>query len=191
MSFWAQASGYLVVAPEIPRLGKYKHDNDYFPKYMEDPHCWVARLLTSNREKWTWASWERRVLPSILFVRWFKDGECVDDEIIAIPDEDSKALVFPTGSEGPLRLTVSPAMDDFYGLTWHVTFHGRLRDVENLDAIVKWWNTLKKYLTISSGHIECECHNKYYTDTIAIDDYQLYDKTLYVPKDDQSGQYES
>lgn len=191
MSFWAKASGYLVVAPEIPRLGKYKHNDDYFPEYMEDPHCWVARLLTSNREKWTWARGDRYVLPPTLFARWFKDGECVDDEIIAIPDEDSKALVFPAGSEGPLQLTVSPTIDDFYGLAWHVTFHGKLRDVENLDAIVKWWNTLKKYLIISSGHIECECHNKYYTDTIAIDDYQLHNKTLYVPKDDQSGQHES
>lgn len=191
MSFWVEASGYLVVRPDIPRLGKYKHNDDYFPEYMEDPHCWVARLLTSNREKWTWARSDRYVLPPTLFARWFKDGECVDDEIIAMPDEDSKALAFPAGSEGPLQLTVSPAMDEFYGLVWHVIFHGRLRDVENLDAIVKWWNTLKKYLSIHSGHIECECHNKYYTDTIAPTNYKEYNKTLYVHEDDQRSKSES
>ena len=185
MSFWTDASGYLIVYPEIPLFGKYKDNDDYSHQYLEDPHQWVAMLLTSNREKWTWARDERYVLPSTLFVRWFKDGEFVDDEIIAMPDEDSKALVFPTGSEGPLQLTISPAMDEFYGLVWHVTFHGRLRDVENLDAIVKWWNTLKKYLAIHSGHIECECHNKYYTDTIAPTNYKEYNKTLYVPEDDQ------
>lgn len=192
MSFWAEASGYLIVYPEIPRFGRYKDNDDYFPEYhLEDPHCWVARLLTSNREKWSWARASRYVLPPTLFVRWFKDGEFVDDEIISIPDEDSKALVFPTGSEGPLQLTVSPAMDEFYGLAWHVTFHGKLRDVETLDAIVKWWNTIKKYLSIRSGHIECECHNKYYTDTIVPTTYEEYNKTLYVPKGDQEGEQES
>lgn len=189
MSFWTEASGYLIVYPEIPLFGKYKDDDDYAHQYLEDPHRWVAQILPGAREK---SHWERPVLvlPSSLFVRWFKDGECVDDEIIWIPDEDSKALSFPSGTEGPLQLTISPAMDEFYGLVWHVTFHGRLRDVENLDAIVKWWNTLKKYLAIHSGHIECECHNKYYTDTITTN-YKEYGKTLYVPEDDQRGKSKS
>lgn len=189
MSFWTEASGYLIVYPEIPLFGKYKDDDDYSHQYLEDPHRWVAQILPGAREK---SHWERPVLvlPASLFVRWFKDGECVDDEIIWIPDEDSKALSFPSGTEGPLQLTISPAMDEFYGLVWHVTFHGRLRDVENLDAIVKWWNTLKKYLAIHSGHIECECHNKYYTDTITTN-YKEYGKTLYVPEDDQRGKSES
>ena len=189
MSFWTEASGYLIVYPEIPLFGKYKDNDDYAHQYLEDPHRWVAQILPGAREK---SHWERPVLvlPASLFVRWFKDGECVDDEIIWIPDEDSKALAFPSGTEGPLQLTISPAMDEFYGLVWHVTFHGRLRDVENLDAIVKWWNTLKKYLAIHSGHIECECHNKYYTDTITTN-YKEYGKTLYVPEDDQRGKSES
>lgn len=189
MSFWTEASGYLIVYPEIPLFGKYKDDDDYSHQYLEDPHRWVAQILPGAREK---SHWERPVLvlPASLFVRWFKDGECVDDEIIWIPDEDSKALSFPSGTEGPLQLTISPAMDEFYGLVWHVTFHGRLRDVENLDAIVKWWNTLKKYLAIHSGHIECECHNKYYTDTITTN-YKEYGKTLYVPEDDQRGKSDS
>jgi hypothetical protein len=189
MSFWTEASGYLIVYPEIPLFGKHKDDDDYSHQYLEDPHRWVAQILPGAREK---SHWERPVLvlPASLFVRWFKDGECVDDEIIWLPDEDSKALAFPSGTEGPLQLTISPAMDEFYGLVWHVTFHGRLRDVENLDAIVKWWNTLKKYLAIHSGHIECECHNKYYTDTITTN-YKEYGKTLYVPEDDQRGKSES
>ena len=189
MSFWTEASGYLIVYPEIPLFGKYKDDDAYSHQYLEDPHRWVAQILPGAREK---SHWERPVLvlPASLFVRWFKDGECVDDEIIWIPDEDSKALSFPSGTEGPLQLTISPAMDEFYGLAWHVTFHGRLRDVENLDAIVKWWNTLKKYLAIHSGHIECECHNKYYTDTITTN-YKEYGKTLYVPEDDQRGESDS
>lgn len=189
MSFWTEASGYLIVYPEIPLFGKYKDNDDYSHQYLEDPHRWVAQILPGAREK---SHWERPalVLPASLFVRWFKDGECVDDEIIWLPDEDSKALAFPSGTEGPLQLTISPAMDEFYGLVWHVTFHGRLRDVENLDAIVKWWNTLKKYLAIHSGHIECECHNKYYTDTITTN-YKEYGKTLYVPEDDQRGESDS
>lgn len=181
MSFWTQVSGYMIVRNEIPEYGRYAGNDDWAGRTLEDPHNWISRILLKARENWAEdEDVKLHYLPDSLYIRWFKDGELEEDELVEFPKEDIKKLVFPHGSEGPLSLTIATDMDAGYALRWHVVFSGGLRDRENIKFIVDWWETLKKYLVIDSGHIQCESWDTYYTDTIYGDEPYTTSKKRYV-----------
>lgn len=171
MSFWSEVNGYMIIEPEIPDcFGKHAGVDDWTRKVMYQPHEWVSRLLPAMREAWDREHAWRTVLPGGFYIDWETyedDGTVVyDDDICYIPDEDAQKLRFPAGSEGPMSMTISTRLDPFYGMQFHVVFDGNLRDVENIDAIVEWWETIKKYLVIKEGHIFAASEDTYYEDSV-------------------------
>lgn len=175
MSTWTHCSGYMVVSPDKPMFGTlHSNEDGWVGEYSFDgERQWIGQLLVTPREQCGWNYDECSVLPVSSLIEWKKytSDEIIEErEVYYYSEEDNKKLQFPSGSEGPLNLTVTACVNK-HGLVWHVVFHGFLRNYETCQPIVKWWNTLKKYLTIYNGHIYASSGKDYFEDTIYDEDY--------------------
>ena len=182
MSAWTHCSGYMVVSPEKPMFGTlHVNEEDWTSEYSFDKdQQWVGQLLVTAREEYGWSWDDYPILPVNSIIEWKKytSDEVIEErEVYNYPEEDNKKLRFPSGSEGPLNLTVTACVNK-HGLAWHIVFHGCLRDYETCQPIAEWWNTLKKYLTIYSGHIYASSRDDYFEDTIYDKDYDKNGKVL-------------
>lgn len=171
MSDWVKVSGYMIISPEIPNIfGKYKDNEEWSRELLYDPNSWVASILPESREKCNYTYNYKHVLPSVLYIDWVREsqsgGVIHEDEIVNISDIDKKKLSFPTGSEGPLDLSITPRLSSAYGLVYHVVFDGSLRDRSELEPIKDWWSTIKKYLVINRGYIYASSLGTEYSDFI-------------------------
>lgn len=172
MSDWLKVSGYLIVSPDLPNnFGKHHNDTFWYAEHMEDPHCWISRILNANQQNWqTTDHTIRYILPSTLHIRWeHRFKALTEDEIIFFTDEEKEKLLFPSGSEGPLDLSISSRLDPYYGLQYHVTFNGSLRNRSDLTMVIDWWTTIKKYLKITDGHIFASTATNYFEDSLHLE----------------------
>lgn len=170
MSDWTKVSGYMIVYPEVPvnSFGKYAGDPDWDGRTDEDPYRWIAAVLPESRDRNMWEYQSVRIpkLP-LLYVTWTNDNTGEEESELVEPSlSDLVKLAFPTGSEGPLDLTLSSTLSRYYGHTFHVVFNGNLRGVSDITKIVDWWHTVQKYLRVYQGHIRVESPKELYTHTI-------------------------
>lgn len=179
MSDHAHLHGYMIISPVVKPMGKYKDNPDWKGTRMYcDDNSFIGQLLTTARE-----AMQEPYLSEECNLEYWRNtfGYCwpgeiewtnihtlqTEREFVGLPEEDRDALIFPHGSEGPMDMTITANLDD-KGLVWHVVFTGNLRDVSNLTAIKKWWNTLQKYLNVLAGHIyaDTSCNYDKFIDTI-------------------------
>lgn len=170
MSSWTKVSGYMIVLPEIPvnSFGKHAGDGSWIGRTDEDPYRWIAAVLPDSRDSNMW-EYPHICLPRppMLYVTWTNDdSEEEAEELITCPTPDLIKLAFPTGSEGPLNLTISSVLSRHYGHTLHVVFNGNLRGVHDIAKVVDWWSTIQKYLSLTQGHIRIESYKDTYIHTI-------------------------
>lgn len=170
MSFWTKVSGYMTIKPVFPDTIGEKHngDDDWTKDVCYDIHAWIAQLLPDNRERF-WR--KKRNLADSFYIKWRRYNDLLgcdefQDEEFIIPQEDIEKLSFPSGSEGPLDLTISVNLSAYHGLTYHVVFGGNLRDVYSVKEVVEWWRTIKKYLIVADGHFFASSETDYYEDSI-------------------------
>ena len=118
--------------------------------------AWLDSLLMSARaasgRKYPWAG-----LPTHIAYRHYNlDTDEEEDEVMWVPEEDERKLVFPAGNEGPADLTVTPNIRDGV-LTWHVVISGSLGDAcYSIKPFVEWWETITKYLDVDCGYFWCK-----------------------------------
>ena len=158
MGHWVNISGYMVVNNSIPTHFSKLHNDEGM--WTTEPFCmsavdWVDRLLTGARaasgRKHPWTG-----LPTHISYRHYNvDTGEEEDEVVWVPEEDERKLVFPAGNEGPAELTVTANIQDGV-LTWHVVISGPLGDAcYSIKPFVEWWETITKYLDVSCGHFWC------------------------------------
>lgn len=159
MGHWVDVSGYMVVNDAIPTHFSKVHNDELM--WTIEPFCtstvdWLDRLLTGAREaskrKYPWAG-----LPTHIAYRHYNvDTDEEEDEVMWVPKEDERKLVFPAGNEGPADLTVTANIRDGV-LTWHVVISGSLGDAcYSIKPFVEWWETITKYLDVAYGHFWCK-----------------------------------
>lgn len=179
MSNWVTVHGFMILKETFPyekltKVVDFEEDNnDIFYSFSNASFSggytnrnWVYQLLIGARED-AISDRNRHGLPKNITLEWdiYNDGDDVEDvqdehslkyrrfyEDIEIPEEDCIKAKFPSGSEGPLMLTVTTCFD--YDMPiYHVVFSGSLRDQCSLDFIKDWWDMMKKYSNMCHGHI--------------------------------------
>lgn len=151
MSFWTTVQGYMFLdLGPGPKFGKHASDENWNMLLRFSDTMDLINMFLINPRELSAASIKSKFA---LTIEWYNlDTQEEDYEYFVVPEEDSKALQCPTGSEGPIDYFINPifkvSRNGFF-----IGFEGRLRDKNNGEFVVNWWNTLKKYLPIVSGFI--------------------------------------
>ena len=190
MSAWVKVSGYMVISDDLPcRIGKYGKPFDEDISDEEFLAMWngelcgstvsdmLGKVLIGMSKKWEYLA-DKPYNPFGFHDKIFWKKPMHDDEGLYLGDEEEEewfrwdelklkdktlleCLQFPCGSEGPLKITVIPHIDE-RGTSWHIVFNGNLRDRTDcyFEHIKSWWEAMQTMFNVGSGYIRASFYPK-------------------------------